>query len=117
MGGVERAEGCERTAARGAARVGASGSGRCEREHVDGGLLRDGGRGVAGLGDQVRQLGRGADVIELAPGCTYTLTAVDNYWYGPNGLPPIASEITIEGNGATIARSATAPLPVVLRRC
>ncbi len=51
----------------------------------------------------------GPDTIALGTGCTYSLTAVDNYWYGPNGLPPIASDITIEGNGATIARSASAP--------
>ena len=51
----------------------------------------------------------GPDTVALGPGCTYTLTAVNNNWYGPNGLPPIASDITIEGNGSTIARSATAP--------
>ena len=44
----------------------------------------------------------GPDTIELGAGCTYSLTAVDNYWYGPNGLPPITSDITIDGNGATI---------------
>src|SRR5207244_583818 len=32
-----------------------------------------------------------------------------NFWYGPNGLPAISSQITIEGNGATIARDPTAP--------
>ncbi|MDQ1501096.1 MAG: hypothetical protein QOI86_4436, partial [Actinomycetota bacterium] len=47
----------------------------------------------------------GADVLTLPAGCTYTLTTPDNYWYGPNGLPPIASDITIEGNGAVIERS------------
>lgn len=26
----------------------------------------------------------------------------DNYWYGPNALPPIASTIIIEGHGATL---------------
>lgn len=26
----------------------------------------------------------------------------DNYWYGPNALPPIASDITIEGYGVTL---------------
>jgi hypothetical protein len=51
----------------------------------------------------------GADVVQLGAGCTYTLTAVDNNWYGPNGLPPIASDITIEGSGATITRAAAAP--------
>ena len=51
----------------------------------------------------------GADTVALGAGCIYTVTNVDNYWYGPNGLPPIASQITIEGNGATIARAAGAP--------
>jgi hypothetical protein len=41
----------------------------------------------------------------------YTLTAVNNDWYGPNGLPPITSSITIEGNGSTIERSAAAGTP------
>jgi hypothetical protein len=51
----------------------------------------------------------GPDTVSLGVGCVYTLTAVDNFWYGPNGLPEIASTITIEGNGATITRSAKAP--------
>jgi hypothetical protein len=45
------------------------------------------------------------DIINLAAGCTYTLTAVDNVTDGPNGLPSITSRITINGNGATIERS------------
>ena len=49
------------------------------------------------------------DTIDLAAGCVYTLTAVDNYWYGPNGLPAITSTIVIEGNGATILRDGSAP--------
>ena len=32
-----------------------------------------------------------ADTVALGPGCAYTLTSVDNYWYGPNGLPAIAA--------------------------
>ncbi|MGH2875244.1 MAG: hypothetical protein ACRDNJ_12290, partial [Solirubrobacteraceae bacterium] len=51
----------------------------------------------------------GADTVTLGAGCTYTLTAIDNYWYGPNGLPAIASDVTVEGNGATITRSLLAP--------
>ncbi len=43
------------------------------------------------------------DTIELTAGATYTFTSVDNCWYGPNALPPIASPITIEGHGATLA--------------
>src|SRR5439155_1094407 len=48
------------------------------------------------------------DIIRLAHRCTYELAAPDNYWYGPNGLPPIASDITIDGDGSTITRSASA---------
>ena len=47
----------------------------------------------------------GADTIILAQSCVYTLTAVDNYWYGPNGLPPIISTMVISGNGASIIRA------------
>jgi hypothetical protein len=47
----------------------------------------------------------GADTIILAQSCVYTLTAVDNYWYGPNGLPPITSTLVISGNGASIIRA------------
>lgn len=50
-----------------------------------------------------------ASTISLGTGCTYMLTAANNNWYGPNGLPAIAKDITIEGNGATIGRSPTAP--------
>src|SRR5262249_11873878 len=32
---------------------------------------------------------------------TYDLTAVNNFWYGPDGLPAISSNLTINGNGAT----------------
>src|ERR1700712_864120 len=49
------------------------------------------------------------DVIALGAGCTYTLTAVHNRWYGPNGLPPIASDITLDGHGATLTRALAAP--------
>ncbi len=44
------------------------------------------------------------NLLILTPRCTYRLTTVDNYWYGANALPPIASKVTIEGNGATIYR-------------
>jgi hypothetical protein len=47
-----------------------------------------------------------ADTIDLGGG-TFTLNVVDNNWYGPNGLPPIASDITVQ-NG-TITRAAAAP--------
>ena len=38
---------------------------------------------------------------------TYALGKVDNAWYGPNGLPAISSDVTINGNGATIERTGT----------
>ena len=57
--------------------------------------------------------------LDLASGCTYTLTAVDNtatssfggstFDYGDNGLPQISTEITINGNNATIVRAGSAP--------
>ncbi len=50
-----------------------------------------------------------ADVIVLARE-TYTLTSPDNYWYGPNGLPPIGDDITIEGNGAVVQRTGSLSL-------
>jgi hypothetical protein len=43
------------------------------------------------------------DNINLASGCTYLLTTVNNQ--GLNGLPAITSVLTITGNSATIARS------------
>jgi hypothetical protein len=53
----------------------------------------------------------GPDTIELAEGGTYTLTAADNDTDGPNGLPSITSEITINGNNATIQRSSVGGTP------
>jgi hypothetical protein len=51
----------------------------------------------------------GSNVVSLGRNCVYTLSAADNNWYGPNGLPAISSTLTIEGNGATIQRAADAP--------
>jgi hypothetical protein len=42
--------------------------------------------------------------VILASRATYTLTRVDDHWFGPDGLPPISAHVTIEGNGATITR-------------
>ncbi|KAA6465232.1 hypothetical protein DYQ86_04615 [Acidobacteria bacterium AB60] len=39
--------------------------------------------------------------VELTPQ-TYSLPNSHNYWYGPNALPPIATTIVIEGNGAIL---------------
>ena len=75
--------------------------------------------------------GPGPDTIELAADCTYTLTSVYQgqdhfgiptnyaYWYGPSGLPAIDSDITVEGNGATIERGCAGEdrLPAAVCRC
>ena len=53
--------------------------------------------------------GSGADIISLPADSTITLTSVNNSVNGLNGLPRITSAITIEGNGATIARDSSAP--------
>lgn len=49
----------------------------------------------------------GTNTITLTGGTTYTLTTVNNTVGGANGLPVIAagSNVTINGNGATITRS------------
>jgi hypothetical protein len=49
--------------------------------------------------------------IDLAAAATYTLGAVDNYWFGPDGLPPISDTVAIDGNGATISRSSAGGTP------
>jgi Right handed beta helix region len=57
--------------------------------------------------------GSGADTIVLPPNGNLMLSAVYCNMYGqfcsPVGLPPITSRITIEGNGAVIARQGNAP--------
>ena len=52
--------------------------------------------------------GQASNTINLSAG-TYELTAINNYWYGPDGLPAISSNLTINGNGAVIQRDASAP--------
>jgi hypothetical protein len=56
-----------------------------------------------------------ADIITLnanhQANCVYTLTSLHNSTDGINGLPSITSQITIEGEGATIERSSAATLP------
>jgi hypothetical protein len=56
------------------------------------------------------QAGSGADTIVLPANANLTLSAVNHGdpW-GVRGLPAITSRITIEGNGATIARQGNAP--------
>ena len=51
------------------------------------------------------------DTITLAPDCTYSLTTYVDFNpddYGPVGLPPVDSDITIVGNGAIIERAGNA---------
>jgi hypothetical protein len=55
----------------------------------------------------------GPSTITLMGGCTYTVATRNNFWYGPNGLPPITNDITIDGTqqGAIIERSSVAATP------
>ncbi|MFL5781328.1 MAG: choice-of-anchor Q domain-containing protein [Thermoleophilaceae bacterium] len=53
----------------------------------------------------------GPDVVQLGRGCTYKLTVANNHWYGPNALPAIASDVTIQGNGSKILRDSSALPP------
>jgi hypothetical protein len=48
------------------------------------------------------------NTINLSGISTYTLTRIDNFWYGPNGLPAITKNLTINGGGATIQRASDA---------
>jgi predicted outer membrane repeat protein len=56
--------------------------------------------GAAGLVDAINAANStGGGTINLAAGCTYSLTTPDN---GENGLPAVTSQIRVNGNGATI---------------
>lgn len=48
----------------------------------------------------------GPYTISLSCSCTYTFKTIDNWWYGPNALPAISNDITIDGgpSGAIIER-------------
>lgn len=54
-------------------------------------------------------VGSGADVVVLDLAADYVLDQVHTVFRGPNGLPPVRSEIVIEGYGSTIERSTAAP--------
>lgn len=54
--------------------------------------------------------GAGHDTLVLQTAVIYSLTMINNTNDGHNGLPSITTDITIEGNGATITRSSVAPL-------
>jgi hypothetical protein len=50
--------------------------------------------------------------LALAPApCVYTLTTPVAYLFGPVGLPTIRTPVTVEGNGAVIARSSEFTTP------
>ncbi len=53
--------------------------------------------------------GTDGGVVNLAAGCTYTMTAVNNNADGANAFPDITGTVTINGNGAVITRSNSAP--------
>ena len=53
--------------------------------------------------------GIGADTIELASSAVYELDEVTVNYFGPNGLPTIGSNVTIEGRNSTIRRAPVAP--------
>ena len=68
---------------------------------------------IAAINEANSQTGiyAGSNTINLTGGSTYCVTTVDNYWYGPNGLPAISSNITVNGNGETIKRSSVSGTP------
>jgi hypothetical protein len=49
----------------------------------------------------------GGGSINLAKGCTYSLTTRDNAVMGGNGLPVVVTPVTINGKNATIAGNST----------
>ncbi len=59
-----------------------------------------------------RVRGSGAPyTIKLAADALYSLSRVDNHWFGPDGLPPVSAAVTIAGNGARIERASPAGTP------
>lgn len=49
----------------------------------------------------------GGGSINLASGCTYSLTTRNNTAFGGNGLPVVVTPVTLNGRGATIAGNST----------
>ena len=73
---------------------------------------------AAGVADLIADINAanaagGSNTITLVAGTTFTLTAVDNTTDGATGLPVIAANdnLTIAGNGDTIARSTASGTP------
>lgn len=58
--------------------------------------------------------GSGGGTLNLAPGCTYTLTTAFNG--GDAGLPAITTPITVNADGDTIERSTAASSPSTTAR-
>jgi CSLREA domain-containing protein len=53
----------------------------------------------------------GSNLIDLAPGCTYVLSGINNTTSdGPNGLPDITGALTINGHGSTVSRNSPSPV-------
>jgi hypothetical protein len=50
------------------------------------------------------------DTLSLTPGCSYTFGVSDigDFWFGPEAMV-VSSDVTIDGNGATIQRDPSAP--------
>ncbi len=64
-----------------------------------------GGAGLVSAIDQANATA-GADTIDLVPGCAYVLTAAAS---PDTGLPVVTGQLAIQGHGATIRRSGSAP--------
>jgi fibronectin type 3 domain-containing protein len=47
--------------------------------------------------------------VTLTPGCTYTMSAINNTIDGENAFPDVLGSVTVVGNGATITRPISAP--------
>jgi hypothetical protein len=62
--------------------------------------------------DQANFIGE-PSIINLAASSTYLLTAPDNNTDGPNGLPAIMSDITINGDGAVIEGDGATPFRIL----
>jgi hypothetical protein len=49
--------------------------------------------------------------ISLTPGCTYTISDINNDLQVPTGLPEVDTALTIDGEGATITRNGSSQTP------
>lgn len=105
LGPLARAQAATLTVAPGAVEISADGI--CSLREA----LINANNGVATYPDC--PAGSRADTIALAANSTYTLTdaPVEFIADGPNGLPSITTAITLNGNGATIERSAVDGTP------